>query len=39
MAISNAPNVGIAGDRRHNVPVPLSPLIGRVRELERSRKR
>ena len=34
MATSLAPPVGHAAPRRHNVPVPLTPLIGRARELD-----
>jgi predicted ATPase/DNA-binding CsgD family transcriptional regulator len=33
MTASVAPSVGGASSRRHNVPVPLTPLIGRSREL------
>jgi len=29
-----APSVGYTGERRHNVPVPLTPLIGRTRDLD-----
>jgi predicted ATPase/DNA-binding CsgD family transcriptional regulator len=34
MARSTAPSCGDRGDRRHNVPVPLTPLIGRTRDLD-----